>query len=259
MPGMRHVLVLATLLLLTTAAPVSAWDCPDGVPDTWENQKAGICVEKPRHHKPKHPTPVPPTPIPPTPLPPTPVPPTPVPPTPVPPAPAKPTPTPAPLVVVPQSSPSHQAGQVCVWEVTTSQWEPRSHHGDTLEAGQRWPLERDLCEQDRPAAVTNTPVATATPYVPYVPVAEVVVVPVAPASTPETVQSACFWVPDLIPVLDDDGNHLYVGDLPAWLGPDGTVMVGELCPVKTDVPVEIEPIVPVQLPNTGDGSTWVPE
>lgn len=95
------------------------------------------------------------------------------------------------------------------------------------------------------ATVVIVPVMTPEP------VAAVVTVPVEPV---QPIQSACLWSPGLIPVLDDEGNQLYVDTLPAWLTPDGAVMAGELCPLP-EVPVEA-PVVPVQLPATGDGSTY---
>jgi hypothetical protein len=60
----------------------------------------------------------------------------------------------------------------------------------------------------------------------------------------------------MTPVLDENGEQVFVDDVPAWIDVDGNGYVGYLCPVQP----EPEPayVPPVSLPNTGDGSTYVP-
>ena len=245
-------MMVATMVGMLVMAPTAqAWDCPPGVPDTQENQQAGICVEhKPRHKKKPTPmaTPVPPTPVA-TPIP-TPIP-TPVPTLPPPvivPIPPVPTPTTppvvAPVVVVHGAS---TMGEVCHYEPTTGTWEIRNvpDGNARVEGGDEWPIAAGVCDQH-----VATPVPTVQPVVTAVPFVAPIVEPVAPIPAPEPMpepkQSACFWIEGLWPIPDDNGNQLYADGLPVWLAPDGTVMTGELCPV---VPAEPEqPYVPVQIP-----------
>jgi hypothetical protein len=257
---------------LAGATTASAWECPPGVEDSLENQKAGICVEitptptptpKKRHHKPVPPTPGTPTT---TPLPTVTSAATPTAATPAPTAsPTSPAP-PASLPTSPTSSPppnSQSPGEVCVFEPTTQQWEIRKNHfGDTLEAGQRWPMEKGLCEQDQPSQPTKTtistlkasdsstsPVSTPTPVMPQ---------PSPPTpqptmeSPPQATSSICLYSPDLLPLLDEYGEQARdeATDYPLWLinGDDsGTIMLGPECPIQPQ-PLP-EPVVPVQLPG----------
>ena len=60
-----------------------------------------------------------------------------------------------------------EAGQVCVYNDQTQQFEIRQHFGDTLKQGEQWPLREDVCAQPtevvRASVSTPSPTSTRTP------------------------------------------------------------------------------------------------
>jgi hypothetical protein len=261
--GMKRLAVAVGILIsLFAVTPAAAWICQPGVPDTPENQAKGLCVEITPTPKKHHKTPTPVVTATPVPTVATPVATvvTPAPTTAVLPKPALfsvPVATVPPTLVpiVPASTPGipqQKAGQVCHYDQGV--WSMRPHYGDTLQPGDKWPTNGICQEQATPVEtpqLVNVPVETVvnvpteTPVVPEV-APDVPVAP--PADVPEVAPPDVFpCVPELMPLLDEQGEQAMWLGQPAWLSGD-TVVLGEPC---ADVP-----IVPTGLPDTGDGSTY---
>jgi hypothetical protein len=138
----------------------------------------------------------------------------------------------APAAVAPQqSSGGSPTAEWCHYEPSTGQWEIRRA---AMQTGDRAPIERGLCEQDRPAAPA---VARSAPPVVAVAIEQVAAAPVVIEAAPVAIVAAA-------PVVIEAAPVAIVAAAP---------VEAEVLPLVVETPAEVQPEeeqphVPVQIP-----------